>query len=100
MYTCTRAQLGAICGCSGPRKWREEDRLGARKLSGWDRTDRTDPTDRTDISYLSQAASAASQAQPYLFFTASEAAFIESAVDRLIPPDANGPSYSKTKGVP
>jgi gluconate 2-dehydrogenase gamma chain len=29
--------------------------------------------------------------QGYLFFTANEAAFIEPAVDRLIPPDANGP---------
>ena len=34
----------------------------------------------------------AGQPHSYLFFTAGEAAFIEPAVDRLIPPDAKGPS--------
>jgi gluconate 2-dehydrogenase gamma chain len=37
--------------------------------------------------------------RPYLFFSAAEAAFIEPAVDRLIPPDALGPS-GREAGVP
>lgn len=37
--------------------------------------------------------------QGYLFFTANEAAFVEPAVDRLIPPDANGPG-AREAGVP
>ena len=39
------------------------------------------------------------QAGPYLFLTATEAAFIEPAVDRLIPPDELGPS-AREAGVP
>jgi gluconate 2-dehydrogenase gamma chain len=35
----------------------------------------------------------------YIFFTANEAAFIEPAVDRLIPPDALGPG-ARDAGVP
>jgi gluconate 2-dehydrogenase gamma chain len=38
-------------------------------------------------------------AAAYLFFTANEAAFIEPAVDRLIPPDNLGPS-AREAGVP
>ncbi|AEG92245.1 gluconate 2-dehydrogenase subunit 3 family protein [Ramlibacter tataouinensis] len=37
------------------------------------------------------APAAGAEAQPYLFFTAGEAAFMEAAVDRLIPPDDLGP---------
>lgn len=45
-------------------------------------------------------ASATGNASPsYLFFNASEAAFIEAAVDRLIPPDGNGPG-AREAGVP
>jgi gluconate 2-dehydrogenase gamma chain len=35
------------------------------------------------------------QAQPYLFFSAPEAAFMEAAVDRLIPPDEVGPGANE-----
>jgi gluconate 2-dehydrogenase gamma chain len=42
---------------------------------------------------------AASTPYSYQFFNAPEAAFIEAAVDRLIPPDATGPSASEA-GVP
>jgi gluconate 2-dehydrogenase gamma chain len=35
------------------------------------------------------------QRQPYLFFSAEEAAFMEAAVDRLIPPDALGPGANE-----
>jgi gluconate 2-dehydrogenase gamma chain len=38
-------------------------------------------------------------ARPYLFLTATEVAFMEPAVDRLIPPDALGPS-AREAGVP
>ena len=37
--------------------------------------------------------------EPYLFFSEAEALFIETAVDRLIPPDAVGPSATEA-GVP
>jgi gluconate 2-dehydrogenase gamma chain len=37
--------------------------------------------------------------QPYLFFTALEAAFIEPAAERLIPPDSLGPG-AREAGVP
>jgi len=47
-----------------------------------------------------EAGHAAGQsARRYFFFSAAEAAFIEAAVDRLIPPDALGPSASEA-GVP
>ena len=36
-----------------------------------------------------------SQAAPYLFFSAAEAAFMEAAVDRLIPPDELGPGANE-----
>jgi gluconate 2-dehydrogenase gamma chain len=39
----------------------------------------------------SAGAAAAGRPQPYLFFSAEEAAFMEAAVDRLIPPDELGP---------
>jgi gluconate 2-dehydrogenase gamma chain len=42
---------------------------------------------------------AGAAARPYLFLTTGEAAFIEPAVDRLIPPDAVGPS-AREAGVP
>ncbi|MGZ5846615.1 MAG: gluconate 2-dehydrogenase subunit 3 family protein, partial [Ramlibacter sp.] len=35
------------------------------------------------------------QAAPYLFFSAAEAAFMEAAVDRLIPPDEVGPGANE-----
>ena len=37
----------------------------------------------------------AAQRQPYLFFSAAEAAFMEAAVDRLIPPDEIGPGANE-----
>lgn len=47
----------------------------------------------------SQANSSGDTQYTYMFFTANEAAFIEPAVDRLIPPDALGPS-AREAGVP
>lgn len=41
------------------------------------------------------AASQAQVRQPYLFFSADEAAFMEAAVDRLIPPDEVGPGANE-----
>lgn len=50
--------------------------------------------------HAAAGASAAGNAPAsYLFFTANEAAFIEPAVDRLIPPDATGPG-ARDAGVP
>jgi gluconate 2-dehydrogenase gamma chain len=46
-----------------------------------------------------QSPAAGSAARPWFFFSAAEAAFIEAAVDRLIPPDANGPG-AREAGVP
>jgi gluconate 2-dehydrogenase gamma chain len=51
---------------------------------------------RTQAPGTQQASGAA---RPYLFLTTGEAAFIEPAVDRLIPPDAVGPS-AREAGVP
>ena len=45
------------------------------------------------------ASAAGNAPAAYLFFTANEAAFIEPAVDRLIPPDASGPG-AREAGVP
>ncbi|MDB5941719.1 MAG: hypothetical protein JWQ13_1285 [Ramlibacter sp.] len=45
------------------------------------------------------AAPGAQRAGSYLFFSAVEAAFVEPAVDRLIPPDALGPG-AREAGVP
>jgi gluconate 2-dehydrogenase gamma chain len=42
---------------------------------------------------------AAAGGRPYLFFSAAEAAFIEAAADRLIPPDSLGPG-AREAGVP
>lgn len=43
----------------------------------------------------SDSPAGASTNDTYLFFNEAEAAFIEAAVDRLIPPDANGPSATE-----
>lgn len=57
----------------------------------------------TATAARNQAAPGAQQAsgaaRPYRFLSAGEAAFIEPAVDRLIPPDAVGPS-AREAGVP
>jgi gluconate 2-dehydrogenase gamma chain len=45
------------------------------------------------------AGAASAVPAPYLFFTPSEAAFVEAAADRLIPPDALGPG-GREAGVP
>jgi gluconate 2-dehydrogenase gamma chain len=45
------------------------------------------------------APAGAAETQAYIFFTANEAAFIEAAVDRLIPPDKLGPG-ARDAGVP
>jgi len=56
------------------------------------------PAQRTAPS-ASDAASAPTNERSYRFFTAEEAAFIEAALQRLIPPDALGPSALQA-GVP
>lgn len=46
------------------------------------------------------AAAPGGERQPYLFFSAAEAAFMEAAVDRLIPPDDLGPGANEAGVVP
>lgn len=58
-----------------------------------------DPQHGTHAGAARPAAGAAAADAGYRFFTAPEAAFIEAAVDRLIPPDEIGPGAVQA-GVP
>lgn len=60
--------------------------------------DAATPAERTIPSSAASAASALAK-ESYLFFNAEEAAFIEAALQRLIPPDTLGPSALQA-GVP